>query len=706
MRRRLGSWFLALVVVSTGLTAGSSPAAAATAPASFVFSGAGFGHGVGMSQYGAYGQALEGRSATQILQHYYTGTTVSPIADNVDIRVNLVHASATAAATAESIGSGGGGFQVVPKDQAPVDGAPADTFEFSVSGTGIAVTKNGTPVGTAATLVTLLWSGTPTLLNLADSKAGLASDGHRYRYGLVEISVVDGKLEVVNVLKFHGEYLRGIAEVPSSWPKAALESQAIAARTYAFSKHKNGVRASCACHVFDTVADQVFAGWSKESGAGGANWVAAVEATSPSPTTGLVVLRDGALVTTYYFSSSGGRTENNEDGFGGTPQAYLRSVDDHWSLNSYNPRRSWSFTKDQAAVAAAFGLPDVVSIDLSQRTEGGAVKTATATSTSGTKSTISGNTLRSKLSLPGAWIRKPVLRLAGGDRYATAVEVGKVAAPDATTVVVASGAAANLVDGLVAAPLAGFRNAPLLLSAPAGLPTVVGDEVARRKATTALLVGGEAALGPKVVEDLRSRGVTSVRRLAGADRYATGLEVAREMGGVREQAVIASGDAGHLVDALAAGGPAADLAWPILLVSRDAVPEATRTALTERGVQRTAVIGGVGAISDEVTRQLPSPTRYAGADRYATAVAVADNFRGLVGVEAVAVASGADVNLVDALAGGALQELIVLTAPTSLPESTKGWLRASPDVGTVHVLGGTSAVSDATLQAIKSTVGG
>jgi putative cell wall-binding protein len=381
-------------------------------------------------------------------------------------------------------------------------------------------------------------------------------------------------------------------------------------------------------------------------------------------------------------------------------------VDDPWSLGDYNPRRSWSFTKSQAEVASAFGLTDVASIDLSSRTTGGSVKSAVATSSSGQKATISGQTLRSRLGLPGAWIRKPVVRIAGGDRYSTSVEIGKVASGSSTTVVIASGDTSHLVDGLVAAPLAAVKNAPLLLSSPGGLPSSVAAEVDRRKATTAYLVGGAAALGAQVESDLKAHGVTSVTRLAGADRYETGLAVAREMGGTRANAVIASGDVGHLVDALAAGGPAAHEAWPILLVSRDAVPDATRTALTERGVSATTVVGGTSSISDATMSQLPSPNRLAGGDRYGTALAVADAFSGPVGVDQVVVGSGADANLVDSLPGGALEHVIVLTAPAPLTPATKAWLQARPDLGGVQVLGGTAAIADSTLSSIRSAVGG
>src|SRR5207249_1005021 len=205
----------------------------------------------------------------------------------------------------------------------------------------------------------------------------------------------------------------------------------------------------------------------------------------------------------------------------------------------------------------------------------GAVRTAKATSSSGGTSTVSGSTLRSKLGLPAAWLHKPVVRIAGVDRYATSVAIGQEAAPSGTTVALASGDTSHLVDGLVAGPLAVAEQAPLLLTAATSLPQPVADEIDRRHATTAYLVGGTGAIGPEVETALRSHGVTTITRLSGADRWATAQAVAEELGSAAgDQAVVASGDAGHLADALAAGGAAGGSGRPVLLVSRDSVPPA------------------------------------------------------------------------------------------------------------------------------------
>ena len=702
--RRVIALTAALAVALTVLAAARAEAAV---PETFTFRGSGFGHGVGMSQYGAYGQATEGRAAADILRHYYPGTSVDAVDDNVGLRVHLV-AGASAQARGESLASGGGFIRAIA-GEVITDAGTNEPIAFGIAGTQVTVTKTGSATPpSAADVVTLQWSGGPTLLNVTGPGEAFTGPGHRYRYGEIDIAVVDGALQVVLQISLHDHYLRGIAEMPSSWPAEALKVQAIAARTYALRKFRGGQRVSCRCHVFDTVADQVYAGWTKESDPTyGPKWVAAVTGTSPGATTGIVVNYGGELASTNYFSSSGGRTETNIDGFGGSVLfAYLRPVDDRWSLAAVNPFASWSFTRSQQAVAVAFGLPDVAAVDLGRRTAGGALRTATATSSGGQTATISGSLFRSRLELPSRWVGPAAVRVAGADRYSTSVAIGTRATagqPSTATVVIASGETAHLVDGLVAAPLARLKSAPLLLATASSLPASVGDDVAKRKATTAYLVGGLGALGSGVEQGLRSRGVTTIKRLSGETRYDTGLAVAREMGGPRTAAMVASGEEGHLVDALAAGGPASAGGRPILLVTRDAVPAPTRQALTELGVTQTSVVGGPASVSDATMATLPNPERLAGPDRYSTATAIADRFASSVGLGTVVLGSGGNANLVDSLPGGALAAVTLLTAPPALPPSTATWLQ-SHAVGEVAVLGGTAAVSAAAFDQARAAV--
>ena len=391
-------------------------------PDAFTVVGAGYGHGIGMSQWGAYGMAKEGSDAHAILTHYYSGTSVGPVPDDMDVRVNLKYAVATAQVRSEALDGGPGGIEVTVGPNV-VTGGPSDVFAFSVVGSSVGVQRvtGGvtTDLGSAPT-VQVRWAGTrapgsaaggPTVLNVVSGQSSLDSPGHRYRYGMLDISPTTTsagvRLNVVNVLRLHDEYLYGLAEVSSSWPKAAMQAQAIAARSYALSKMaKSGIRKQCACHIDDgdgPFGDQSFVGWSKEDGPKGGRWAKAVAETFASDTTGLAVLAGGQPVTAYYSSSTGGATNAAKDVWGGD-LPYAVTVDDRWSLVKENPNRSWTVSVPQAAVAKAFGVPGVWKLTITGRFASGAASTVQATLSDGSTRTMAGDDLRSALGLKSTYL--------------------------------------------------------------------------------------------------------------------------------------------------------------------------------------------------------------------------------------------------------------------------------------------------------------
>jgi SpoIID/LytB domain protein len=132
----------------------------------------------------------------------------------------------------------------------------------------------------------------------------------------------DGTLTLTVALPFD-RYLEGIAEVPPSWPMAALEAQAIAARSYALSTTgwSGNEGESLDTPICATTSCQVYRGIPVPPDPTHRRWVRAVRRTD-----GKVLLQDGAIATTVYFSTSNGRTYTNEDVFGSAPLPYLRSV--------------------------------------------------------------------------------------------------------------------------------------------------------------------------------------------------------------------------------------------------------------------------------------------------------------------------------------------------------------------------------------------
>ena len=292
----------------------------------------------------------------------------------------------------------------------------------------------------------------------------------------------------------------------------------------------------------------------------------------------------------------------------------------------------------------------------------------------------------------------PVHRLAGEERYETSVAIGQQAFPDSTTAVLVSGAEEGMVDGLVAGPLGYHLEAPVLLTRSDQLSLATAGDLSDRGVTDVIVVGGPLAVSENVVNRLTDMGI-SVERVAGDDRYGTAAAVASELGGSGEVAV-SSGVEGNLVDALAVSGAAATTGTPVLLVQQDHVPQVTAAAL--ENYSSSLAIGGPLAISDGVVEKLPDPERVAGEDRWTTATAIADHYveEGL-SAASVAVSSGADLNIVDALPGGTLGEVILLSRADRLPNATTAWLTGSSETEHAWVLGGPIALHESVVDQLR-----
>ena len=198
-------------------------------------------------------------------------------------------------------------------------------------------------------------------------------------------------------MRVNDEYLYGLGEVPSSWSKEALKAQTVAARSYAIYKMLNNPNSTtvddCQCQIYTTSTHQVFSGFNKEVSSYGASWVAAVNETV-SGNTGKVVTANGSVISTYYSSSTGGRSQAAHEVWGGSPVSYLLGSDDRWSLNANtgNPNISWTVTIDQATLAARLKaqdsrVTDVAALSFTTYASGG-VSQLTVTNSSGSALTI------------------------------------------------------------------------------------------------------------------------------------------------------------------------------------------------------------------------------------------------------------------------------------------------------------------------------
>jgi putative cell wall-binding protein len=295
-------------------------------------------------------------------------------------------------------------------------------------------------------------------------------------------------------------------------------------------------------------------------------------------------------------------------------------------------------------------------------------------------------------------------RLAGADRYATAVAISQSAFQPQFTgeqfaVTVASGA--NFPDALAAGPVAAKFGGPLILVPSDGvLPATVTTELTRLNPFMINIAGGAAAVSSLVESQLKDFGTGStVFRWNGVNRYDTAAQLASLTGGLSTTVFLATG--ASFPDALGGSAAAGRLSGALLLTEGNAVPDETASALTSGKPVKVVILGGEAVISAAVISQvhtlLPGATveRWAGADRYATAAAISSNTYPQ-GATTAYLASGADYP--DALAGAPVAALagapLLLTSRDCVPASTLAELQR---LGTTNivVLGGTSAVSDA-----------
>ena len=326
---------------STGSTSATKPTTnSAVVPSSrtITVKGRGYGHGIGMSQYGAEGAARKGVSATSILKYYYPGTTIEKKSSTIRVlisadtsptvtvksRSGLVYRNVTtkahrALATKDTAG------RTIEQWRIDVDPAKKSRsiVQYRVKGTWHTYGK------------VAAWTG-PAQIEAASGTLGLvlpSSSVATYRGALRSVPPTAGSTDrnTVNVLGLE-DYTRGVvaAEVPSSWHAAALRAQAVAARTYGLKS----ITSSRYYDICDTTACQVYRGVKGET----SSTDKAVAASKA-----LVLLYKGKPALAQFSSSSGGRSA-----VGSEP--YLKDKADQYDNWSGNPNHTWSTTIKASAV--------------------------------------------------------------------------------------------------------------------------------------------------------------------------------------------------------------------------------------------------------------------------------------------------------------------------------------------------------------------
>jgi hypothetical protein len=319
------------LAVGLGLATGPADPTAVAAPDSFTIHGAGYGHGIGMSQYGAHGMALRDASAGRIISFYYGGARAGSVGLPSTIRVGILQANHDPSA--------GGRLRrvLVRGPRCPAWAAAAASRSRARPPGGRAVRRR---LAGGVTWSIRPESGGVSVFDLSrrrvfgPTRAGtglivryqttvpparllLPQTGQQLRWGRLDVSLVRDNRGVLRPravarLPFN-HYLRGLGEMPGSFAYAALRAQAIAARSYALvaaqSRGQHSGRGSwdgCDCAVYSGVRDQLYAGYVKEQGVHGRRWVTAVRRTGR-----WVVRWHGRTVQAFYSSSSGGYTSSN-----------------------------------------------------------------------------------------------------------------------------------------------------------------------------------------------------------------------------------------------------------------------------------------------------------------------------------------------------------------------------------------------------------
>ncbi len=308
-----------------------------------------------------------------------------------------------------------------------------------------------------------------------------------------------------------------------------------------------------------------------------------------------------------------------------------------------------------------------------------------------------------------------IARPQGTDRYGTSAAISKSYFGEADTVIIASGE--GFADALSAAPLAGAYDAPILLTRPTTLPTVIGAEIQRLGATRAFIIGSTTAVSDSVKTQLAARGITTITRLGGANRYATAEKVIYALppeyfeGGAIP--FVCRGD--NFADALSASPVSAYYGMPILLTTTSKLPAESVRAwkyMVARGSDLVFVVGSKAAVADGILGQLdsyvPSGLYYAriyGDNRYETGAMVAEFFGPW---DVMGLASGA--NFPDALSGGAAVGryggCLTLTTPTSLHYAARSTIEENALYSLdLEALGSTAALSAGTFNSAINALG-
>jgi SpoIID/LytB domain protein len=357
-------------------------ASSAQASVEWVVRGHGFGHGVGVSQYGAYGYALHGKGYRFILGHYYTGASLGTLSGPHVVRVLLRIADGDVGFSGATSGCG------VALD-------PSRTYEAHRDGSSVKLRSSaGKRLSDCGRKLRAAGRGRISIAGLGTYRGALE---------MVPTASDVGSLNVVNALALE-QYVKGVIpnESPPSWPQAELRAQAVESRSFALSAGVDG-------NGFDLYSDtrsQVYKGLESET----PSTDEAADATR-----GQVVTYGGKVAETFFSACSGGYTESVQDVFGGPPVPYLVGVPDPY--DSYCPLHSWTLRFSGPQISAKLGaLLDgrLKKVVVTKRGASPRIMEAKLLGTGGV-TTVSGEQLEVALGAYSTWMSFTKVASAGSD---------------------------------------------------------------------------------------------------------------------------------------------------------------------------------------------------------------------------------------------------------------------------------------------------
>jgi peptidoglycan hydrolase-like amidase/putative cell wall-binding protein len=642
--RRIGALIVALAL---GLT--PFPALAADDDTAVDIDGGGWGHGIGMPQYAARGQAEEGKGYRAILRYWYQGigfkdvSKITGVPETIRVGINYV----TVGTQREYRPFKWLDFEAIGgKVSICLDGQTGDDCSFKArpdqgevwriawdDAAGCVLTRNLVVRHSGACGIHLEWKNQPDTRVVFPELARTFARGKVF---FLAPRTAPSSSPLAGQKGFHivveltlEKYLFGLAEMPVSWPMNALKAQVVAARTFAAWKASRGIRSDCSCHLVWDTADQAYRGWhplNEGNADDGHRWRKAVNRTAGK----VVVHPDGStsIAETYYHSSTGGASENVWDVWGpDTPEyrakySYLASQPDKWSELYAGQTSTIRWTRHTTAgqiVDALSGgssplfphLTELVSMTVEGvRASGSPNRVAVAGIAAGhpTIDAYTGNQLVSPLGLtshyiysfdgldPDDWLPS--------NRSQTAVEASQAAYPaGAATVYLTPGKAHP--HALALEPAAAADDAPILMLEKDGSPGESTREELQRLGPSRVVVAAPKDLVPKSVLDQLESLLpgAEIARIAGSNRFQSAAAVTAEVFAPGVDTVWIGGRAPYPTALLAAHAATSDRA-PMLPVKPDKIPKAIRDELERLDPARIVVVGNPDDISAAVVTAL------------------------------------------------------------------------------------------------------